>query len=141
MIHYREKTSTPVPCGARATREASITTTPHAPAVTCRGCARVLRSDALDADAAWVTQRAGERAIDPRPGAYFVTAIDGPRVAYLSGPYPTHAAALDALPRVKDLALALDARAAFAAFGACRLEDGHPGRVGVLQRGGFLPRP
>lgn len=42
-----------------------------------------------------MTPEYGPQHPDPRPGCYYVSAIDGKRKALLLGPYPTHEAALE----------------------------------------------
>lgn len=59
---------------------------------------------------------------DPRPGFYYVTAVDGGRSARAAGPYRTHAAALDDVYRVKEEIERTDPRAAFYAWGTMRSE-------------------
>ena len=52
--------------------------------------------------------------------AFYVTAIDGPRVAYVAGPYRDHAEAMEALPVARAEAERLDPRAVWYAFGTAR---------------------
>lgn len=59
---------------------------------------------------------------DPRPGYYYVTAMDSGRSARAAGPYGTHAAALDDVYRVKEEIERGDPRAAFYAWGTMRSE-------------------
>lgn len=75
-----------------------------------------------------------EQTPDPRPGAYYVSAIDGPRSALLAGPWPTHAEALAMVDRVRALANELDPRSHWYAFGTARLpdDDSVPIRAGSL---------
>ncbi len=79
---------------------------------------------------------------DPRPGAYYVSVIDAGRTALLSGPYPTHAAALAAVDKVRELANIVDHRSVFYAFGTVRWKDdaGEP-ETGLFQRRGLLAAP
>lgn len=70
---------------------------------------------------------------DPRPGNYYVSAIDGPRTALLLGPFPTHQQALDEVDTGRDMACDLDPRAHFYAFGTCRMPDDYT-KPGVLTR-------
>jgi len=60
---------------------------------------------------------------DTRPGPYFVTVIDGARTGFLAGPFRTHAEALAMVPAAKRIAMALDPRAVFYAFGTVRWKD------------------
>jgi len=64
--------------------------------------------------------------------AYYVSMIDEPRIALITGPHPTRAAAEADLPRAKRLGEARDAFACFYAWGIARARrDAH----------GFFPRP
>jgi hypothetical protein len=69
---------------------------------------------------------------DPRPGSYFVTAVDGSRVAWLLGPFDRHE---DALSRVDDVRSACESLTAgeshWWAFGTARI-DGDTARRGRL---------
>lgn len=59
---------------------------------------------------------------DTRPGAYYVSVIDGPRAALLVGPFINdHAAALSLVDAVRVKACDLDPRGVFYAYGTCRL--------------------
>ena len=72
---------------------------------------------------------------DTKPGAYFVTCIDGARVGRLAGPFINdHAAALALVDRARAEAERIDPRAAWYAFGTCRVDLDHPQatRPGVL---------
>lgn len=66
---------------------------------------------------------------DPRPGAYYTTVVDWPKVAWLSGPFRYHHEALADVQRVKDLALDKFAIAAFCGFGTAHIEGDEPARV------------
>ena len=58
---------------------------------------------------------------DTKPGAYYVTMIDGARVAFLAGPFINdHAGALALVDDVRKLANELDPRSHFYAFGTAR---------------------
>lgn len=58
---------------------------------------------------------------DPRPGYYFVTAIDGPdRRYFLAGPWPEHAQALAQVDAVRRFAKHTDPRAIWMAYGTAR---------------------
>lgn len=59
---------------------------------------------------------------DPRPGYYYCTVMDGPNYALLAGPYDSHQDALDNLPKAKQIAQQVDAKAVFYAFGTARIE-------------------
>lgn len=59
---------------------------------------------------------------DKRPGFYYVTAIDAGRSARASGPYKTHAEALDDVRRVKETIEEMDPRAIWWAWGTMRSE-------------------
>jgi hypothetical protein len=52
---------------------------------------------------------------------FYVTAINGPRVAWLLGPYRTHREALSHVDRGRDLANSVDLWASFYAFGTSSL--------------------
>ena len=67
---------------------------------------------------------------DPRPGAYYVSVVDGPRHQILAGPFGTHAETLARVEECRRLANELDPRAHWYAFGACRVEGGT--RPGIL---------
>ena len=66
---------------------------------------------------------------DLRAGQYYCTAIDGPQVAYLSGPYVWHHEALADLQRVKDLALDKYTNACWAAYSTAHVEGPDVPRV------------
>lgn len=68
---------------------------------------------------------------DTAPGPYYVSAIDGPRTAYVSGPYETHREALDLVEQARILCERHDSRALWAAFGTVRCKCGttHPGKL------------
>lgn len=74
---------------------------------------------------------------DTKPGAYYVTVIDGKRVGRLLGPfYDDHGAALAMVDKVRDKAMELDSRAFWYAFGTCRIpaDDSVPIRGGLLNK-------
>lgn len=73
---------------------------------------------------------------DPRPGAYYVSVIDGPRRALLAGPWDTHAEALAAVDTVRELGQRIDPKSHFYAWGTARLpdDDSVPIREGSLNR-------
>ena len=56
---------------------------------------------------------------------FFVTVIDGKRVGWLLGPYPTHSAALDHVQRGKELANKADRFAVFYAYGTTSAPSGY----------------
>lgn len=60
---------------------------------------------------------------DPRPGHYYVSAVDADRFWLVSGPYARHADALDAVSEVRARAEKRDSRAYFFAWGTCRTEE------------------
>lgn len=76
-----------------------------------------------------------EQPEDPRPGFYYVSCQrDDGRSARIRGPYATHAAALDAVRAVKDVAQDVDSRAHWYAWGTCRSEtDLGPGALGPAE--------
>lgn len=79
---------------------------------------------------------------DTKPGEYYVSVVDGPRASRLLGPFTNdHAAALAMVDKVREKAEEIDPRAAFYAFGTCRIDgDGRvPVRAGVLNRFFGLP--
>ena len=66
------------------------------------------------------------------PGAkYYVTAVDGKKTIPLSGPYPTHAEAVAMVDEMKELAIKLDPKAAFASFGTAAMKSSYR-KKGVL---------
>jgi hypothetical protein len=70
------------------------------------------------------TCRCGDRHVE---GAhYYVSALDGPKTALLSGPYPTHAECLAALPFARDKALQVDPKSAFYVFGTVSFSGDNP---------------
>lgn len=73
------------------------------------------------------------RAPDTKPGAYYVSAVDGGRYALLLGPFANdHAAALAMVEPVRAKACELNPRAHWYAFGTCRLPpevEAKPGRL------------
>ena len=76
----------------------------------------------------------------PEPGKYYVTCADGQEAALLSGPYPSHGAALMAQQKVSELAVKVQPRAAFYHFGTCR--SVRPDKeLGLFQRLGLLEIP
>lgn len=74
---------------------------------------------------------------DNKPGWYYVSMIDGARVARLAGPYVNdHAGALAAVETARAIAEQLDPRACWYAFGTCSADaDLGPG---VLNRLGKM---
>lgn len=76
---------------------------------------------------------------DTKPGAYYVTAMDGGRVARVVGPFLNdHAAALAIVDAARAKAEEVDPRAAFYAFGTCRTDA--PCGPGALNRFFGLPQ-
>lgn len=70
---------------------------------------------------------------DSKPGAYYVTAQDAGRTALLFGPFMNnHAAALEKVEAVRNLARDVDPRSVFYAFGTCRLYGRETYPVGSL---------
>lgn len=57
---------------------------------------------------------------DPRPGHYYVTAVDGPYKYFLAGPWLTHVEALTQVEAVRRFAEEVDPRAVWMAFGTAR---------------------
>lgn len=88
----------------------------------------------MHTEAITTTTAAGEQAPDTRPGAYYVSVIDGPRCALLVGPFiNNHAGALAIVDAVRLKACDLDARGVFYAYGTCRLPlEGATLRAGSL---------
>lgn len=74
--------------------------------------------------------------VDERPGAYYVSVIDGAEYSLLSGPYPTHGEALEAVDGAKKFAHEMDPKAWFYAYGTCRLEES--AGPGLLERWGLI---
>ena len=73
---------------------------------------------------------------DPRPGPYFVSAIDGAKNYLMAGPYETHGEALAKIDPVRDIANNHDGRAWFMRWGTCRIEGST--RVGTLNKLGLI---
>ena len=74
--------------------------------------------------------------IMPAPRKFYVTAIDGPRVYFLAGPYNTHDEAAAAVETVREIACdfkqnANAGRAWFMAYGVIRTADGNTTALGV----------
>lgn len=71
---------------------------------------------------------------DTQPGPYFVTVIDGPRTAFLAGPYATHFDALDHVELAREKAEQADPRAVWYHYGTARAKDGqaYPTVFGML---------
>ena len=73
---------------------------------------------------------------DPRPGSYYVSAIDGDRHTFLLGPYATHAEALAHVADGRRLALWVDSKAHWYAYGTARATDySKPGVLNDLLEG------
>ena len=82
------------------------------------------------------------QAPDTKPGAYFVSALNGRSVALLAGPFrDDHAAALAAVDPVRREAEKVDPRAIWHAFGTVRLDYDHPRATtpGKLNHAAGLP--
>lgn len=70
-----------------------------------------------------VTDHPDQCTPDPRPGFYYVSAIDGARRALVRGPWvDDHAGALAAVDACRRAAADRDGRTWFYAFGTCRSE-------------------
>jgi hypothetical protein len=70
---------------------------------------------------------------DPRPGFYYVSAIDGNRKALVSGPYETHQQALDKVREVRAAAEKVDPRSFWYAWGTALCEENAgPGVLGRI---------
>lgn len=69
---------------------------------------------------------------DKRPGAYYVSVVDGGKFLLLAGPFETHEAALARVEQATEIARNLDPNCAFYAFGTCRLEAANG--TGILNR-------
>lgn len=67
---------------------------------------------------------------------FYVSVLDGPRHNLLAGPFDTHAEALAEVERVRAVALELDAKAHFYAFGTCSVGD--YSEPGFLNKHGFI---
>lgn len=74
---------------------------------------------------------------DSKPGPYYVSVIDGPRHALVSGPYEKHADALAKVEPARSICEELSPRAVFYAFGTCRLEEPANTPRGKLQDWGY----
>lgn len=77
-----------------------------------------------------------EQVPDTAPGPYYVSAVDGPRFALVSGPYATHREALDRVAKARQIAELHDTRAVFYSFGTVRMMDRYQ-RGGRLQQLGY----
>ncbi|HVN82281.1 MAG TPA: hypothetical protein VMW38_25070 [Terriglobia bacterium] len=73
----------------------------------------------------------------PEPGNYYVTAVDGPSLYYMAGPYPTHAEALAMVEKALSIADKHDGRAWFMAWGTVRTKDGYS-KPGSLNRANLI---
>ncbi len=75
---------------------------------------------------------------DPRPGPYFVSAIDGAKTYIMAGPYATHAEALAKVDPAREIAYekSADGRSWFMRWGTCRIEGCT--RVGSLNKLGLI---
>lgn len=69
---------------------------------------------------------------DPRPGFYYVSAVDGPRRSLVRGPFSTHAEALERVEDTRRLVEERDPRAHWYAWGTARSETN--AGPGVLDR-------
>lgn len=67
---------------------------------------------------------------DDRPGAYYVSVVDGDHFGLLLGPFATHREALAHVDAATDEANRIDPKAAWYSFGTCRLE--RPVGPGIL---------
>lgn len=79
---------------------------------------------------------------DTQPCAYYVTATDSGRYVRLLGPFfNDHAGALAMVDQVREVAIDLDPRAHWYAFGTARIpgDDSVPIRYGSLNRHFDLP--
>lgn len=70
--------------------------------------------------------------VDTREGDYYVTVVDGERVGFLAGPYRLHVNALACVDKARTIAIGIDRRAWFYAFGTCRIEHAEGNPVGKL---------
>lgn len=67
---------------------------------------------------------------DPRPGFYYVSAIDGTRKVFARGPFPTHREALAVVDATRAIVSRHDPRAPWYAWGTARSEtDAGPGAL------------
>ena len=70
---------------------------------------------------------------DPRPGFYYVSAIDDGRSARVCGPFTTHAEALENVEPARKALEDVDPRACFYAIGTCRCEaNAGPGYLNAI---------
>jgi hypothetical protein len=76
----------------------------------------------------------------PSPGAYYVTCIDSGSFWKMSGPYPTHAAALADVDKVLAIVNKRDPRAWFMSWGTLLMKDGTI-EPGACQKAGVLELP
>jgi hypothetical protein len=67
----------------------------------------------------------------PEPGAYYVSAVDGPKWWKMAGPYSTHSEALQNVDRARKIANRYDGRAWYMGWGTVRMKDGctEPGNL------------
>lgn len=85
---------------------------------------------------------APQQAPDTKPGAYYVTVIDGPRHGRLLGPFfNDHAAALALVDAARAKAEEMDPKEIWYAYGTARFpdDDSVPLRFGVLNGHFGLP--
>lgn len=69
---------------------------------------------------------------DPRPGFYYVSAIDNRDRSYrIAGPWLTHQEALDQVEPVRRYAAELSPQSVWYKWGTSRLETAEPSRLGV----------
>lgn len=64
--------------------------------------------------------------VDPRPGRFYVSAVDGDRVWALLGPLPNHELALRMIRPVREMGVKGNPWAAFYSFGSFRIKDDEP---------------
>lgn len=66
-------------------------------------------------------------------GKYFVTALDGDRLHYMAGPYPSHVLALADVDKALRIADKHDGRAWFMSWGTVRMIE-ETERIGTLNK-------
>jgi hypothetical protein len=66
---------------------------------------------------------------------YYVTAVDGPRCWRLAGPYDTHAEALAAVDRVREICVKSEPWSHFYAFGTAKIASR---KLGSVTKAGLL---
>ena len=76
---------------------------------------------------------------DTKPGPYYVSVRrENGDYRFLAGPYDTHQAALDDVPKVSELAYKYDPRGVWYSYGTCRITDGSYTEPGIFNAKGLI---